>query len=103
PGPCGRWALPTTVPWGARTFLRRPPKWPTATVRPAGCTRLHYTGRRHRPASLVGRSSRRPLQWMTEGAKGFGLGGARPMPTIVLSAADRPPDECRGGAVTVGN
>ncbi|HTK76407.1 MAG TPA: bifunctional riboflavin kinase/FAD synthetase [Gemmataceae bacterium] len=25
------------------------------------------------------------------------------MPTIVLSAADRPPDECRGGAVTVGN
>jgi len=25
------------------------------------------------------------------------------MPTILLSAADRPPDNCRGGAVTVGN
>jgi riboflavin kinase/FMN adenylyltransferase len=25
------------------------------------------------------------------------------MPTIVLSAADRPPGQCRGGAVTVGN
>src|SRR4051812_27489384 len=25
------------------------------------------------------------------------------MPTVVLSATDRPPSDCRGGAVTVGN
>ena len=34
PGPCGRWALPTTLSCGARTFLHRPCE-PAATARSA--------------------------------------------------------------------
>src|SRR5262245_1943744 len=44
---------------------------------------------------------------MPEESRGFGPGAAAPgearMPTVALSAADRPPPDCRGGAVTVGN
>src|SRR5262245_6307524 len=38
PGPCGRWALPTTLPCGARTFLPRGPLafGPSPCERPSG-------------------------------------------------------------------
>jgi len=40
PWPCGRWALPTTVSSGARTFLS--PTWGRATVLPAPDHYLSY-------------------------------------------------------------
>ena len=69
PWPRGRWALPTTLPGGARTFLGGPPKRPDAIAR-LGVRRTSYAGcagaRSNGPSGSCGTAGRRATkrdQW----------------------------------------